>query len=83
MSTEEIASAVAEILIDHLMLGKPPEPTDRLIADLGCDSLDAMELLLTIEEEFEIEIEDGVAEKLTTVQEIVEYLATATSEKVA
>lgn len=47
------------------------------IDDLGADSLDIVELLMALEEEFEIEIPDEDAEKLTTVGDIVEYVKSA------
>jgi len=42
--------------------------------DLGADSLDTVELVMALEDEFEAEIEDSAAEKLTTVREVVDYL---------
>lgn len=47
---------------------------DDLIDDLACDSLDQVELIMALEEEFEIEIPDDEAEKLTTVQKIYDYI---------
>lgn len=44
------------------------------IDDLGADSLDIVELLMALEEEFDIEIPDEEAEKLTTVGDVVEYI---------
>ena len=44
------------------------------IDDLGADSLDIVELLMALEEEFDIEIPDEEAEKLTTVSDVVEYI---------
>lgn len=41
---------------------------------LGADSLDSVELIMTLEEEFNIEITDGDAEKLLTVQDVIEYI---------
>ncbi|MBC5796766.1 acyl carrier protein [Sphaerospermopsis sp. LEGE 00249] len=42
--------------------------------DLGADSLDAVELVMAIEEEFDIEIPDQVAERITTVKQAVDYI---------
>ena len=47
--------------------------------DLGADSLDLVELIMTVEEEFNIEIPDEEAEKIRTVKDIVEYLAKSLS----
>ena len=44
------------------------------IDDLGADSLDIVELIMALEEEFEIEIPDAAAEKITTVGDAVEYV---------
>ena len=44
------------------------------VDDLGADSLDAVELVMALEEEFETEIPDEDAEKLTTVQEAIDYI---------
>ena len=45
-----------------------------LIDDIGADSLDVVEIVMQIEEEFDIEIPDEEVEKLTTVQEIIDYV---------
>ena len=45
-----------------------------LTEDLGADSLDAVELIMAIEEEFDVEIDDSVAQKIKTVQDIVDQL---------
>jgi len=47
----------------------------NLASDLGADSLDAVELIMAIEEEFDIEIPDEVAEKITNVQQAVDYIS--------
>jgi acyl carrier protein len=49
-------------------------PTDRLLDDLGMDSLDAIELVMWAEEKYDIEIPDLEAEKLHTVYDVVRYL---------
>ena len=46
----------------------------KFIDDLGADSLDTVELVMALEEEFETEIPDEEAEKITTVQEAVDYI---------
>ncbi|MFW5913433.1 MAG: acyl carrier protein [Bacillota bacterium] len=45
-----------------------------LADDLGADSLDAVELIMAIEEEFDVEIDDSAATKIKTVQDIADYL---------
>ncbi|TZE83384.1 acyl carrier protein [Calorimonas adulescens] len=50
------------------------------IDDLGADSLDIVELIMALEEEFDIEIPDEDAEKITTVNDVVEYIKAHTDE---
>ena len=48
--------------------------TSSFVEDLGADSLDTVELVMALEEEFETEIPDEQAEKITTVQEAIDYV---------
>jgi len=48
--------------------------SSSFVDDLGADSLDTVELVMALEEEFETEIPDEDAEKLTTVQEAIDYI---------
>ena len=48
--------------------------TSSFVEDLGADSLDTVELVMALEEEFETEIPDEQAEKITTVQEAIDYI---------
>ncbi len=50
------------------------KPTSRFVEDLGADSLDTVELVMALEEEFETEIPDEEAEKLTTVQDTLDFV---------
>ncbi len=50
------------------------------VDDLGADSLDTVELVMTLEEEFGVTIPDGEAEKITTVQEAIDYIKAHVSE---
>jgi acyl carrier protein len=68
---------VKEIIVEQL--GVSPEqvkPENRFIDDLGADSLDTVELVMALEEEFECEIPDEEAEKITSVQQAVDYINT-------
>ena len=49
-------------------------PRPRFTDDLGADSLDLVELIMTMEEEFDIDIGDEDAEKLVTVQDAIDYI---------
>jgi acyl carrier protein len=50
------------------------KPEASFVDDLGADSLDVVELVMALEEEFEMEISDEDAEKLATVQQAIEYI---------
>ena len=66
---------VKRILIDQLHLqGKEVLPASRIKEDLGADSLDVLQLLMTIEEEHGIVIPDEALASFQTVQDIVDYL---------
>jgi acyl carrier protein len=70
-----------EIIVDRL--GVDPNeitPEASFIDDLGADSLDTVELVMAFEEEFDIEIPDEDAEKLTSVGKALEYLEKRLSE---
>lgn len=75
MSSEEIFEKVKNIIIDLLQVSEDNVTLDaHFIDDLGADSLDLVELIMGIEEEFNIEIPDGEAEKVVTVGDVVEYI---------
>ncbi len=66
---------VAEIIIDQLGVSKDElVPEAGFIDDLGADSLDIVELVMAMEEEFELEIPDDDAEKMQTYGDAVSYL---------
>ena len=72
MSVED---RVKEIIIDQLGVEEKQVDSDAsFIDDLGADSLDTVELVMALEEEFEIEIPDEEAEKIATVQNAVDYI---------
>lgn len=72
MSAEE---KVKEIIIEQLGVDANAVTSEAsFIDDLGADSLDTVELVMAFEEEFDIEIPDEDAEKLTTVGKAIEYL---------
>jgi len=72
MSAEE---KVIDIIVEQLSVDK-----DKVVAsasfvdDLGADSLDLVELIMAMEEAFDIEIPDEVAEKITTVQDAIDHV---------
>ena len=74
MKKEEVMARLKEIITDRLDVEEDqigPEAT--FVEDLGADSLDIVELIMGIEEEFDIEIPDEDAEKLTSVGEAMNY----------
>lgn len=72
---ENLEQKVKEIIADRL--GVDPEevtPEASFVEDLGADSLDTVELVMALEEEFGIEIPDEDAEKIQTVGDAIEYI---------
>ena len=66
---------VKEIIIDKLGIEESKITMEaKFIEDLGADSLDTVELIMQFEEEFDIEISDDDAEKLTTVGSSIDYI---------
>ena len=75
MNTDEIFDKVKEIIVEQLGVTEDAVVTDAsFIDDLGADSLDIVELIMALEEEFDIEIQDADAEKIVTVSDVVEYI---------
>ena len=75
MSSEEILEKVKGIIVEQLGVTDTAVTMEAsFIDDLGADSLDIVELIMAIEEEFEIEIPDSDAEKVVTVGDVVDYI---------
>ena len=72
-----IEARVKKIIVEQLGV-KEEQVTNEasFVEDLGADSLDTVELVMALEEEFELEIPDEDAEKITTVQQAIDYIAT-------
>lgn len=75
MSSEEILEKVKEIIVEQLGVSDTSVTMEAsFIDDLGADSLDIVELIMALEEEFDIEIPDADAEKVVTVGDVVDYI---------
>ena len=75
MSSEEIFEKVKSIIVEQLGVTETSVTMEAsFIDDLGADSLDIVELVMALEEEFDIEIPDSDAEKVVTVSDVVEYI---------
>ncbi|HHZ79356.1 MAG TPA: acyl carrier protein [Candidatus Lambdaproteobacteria bacterium] len=75
---EEIQAKVVQIISEQL--GKDESEismSSNFIEDLDADSLDTVELVMALEEEFEVDIPDEAAEKITTVQSAVDFITEA------
>ena len=71
-STEE---RVIDIIVEQLGVDREQvTPEASFIEDLGADSLDTVELVMALEEEFDMEISDEEAEKITTVAQAIDYI---------
>lgn len=72
---EQIFDKVKEIIVDQLGADEEEVTMEAsFIDDLGADSLDIVELIMALEEEFGLEIPDDEAEKIATVSDAVEYI---------
>ncbi|WP_016952913.1 acyl carrier protein [Anabaena sp. PCC 7108] len=75
MSQADIFDKVKKVVIEQLDVdSEKVVPNANFVNDLGADSLDIVELVMALEEEFDIEIPDEAAEKILTVQEVVDYI---------
>jgi acyl carrier protein len=67
---------IKEILVDVLGAKKDDiKPESKFVDDLGADSLDLVELIMSLEDKFQIEISDTDAETIITVQDALDYIA--------
>ena len=72
---ENIEQRVKKIVAEQLCVNESEIKIESsFVDDLGADSLDTVELVMALEEEFECEIPDEEAEKITTVQQAVDYV---------
>lgn len=75
MENDEIFEKVKAIIVEQLGVAESAVNMEAsFIDDLGADSLDIVELIMALEEEFDIEIPDADAEKVVVVGDVVEYI---------
>ena len=78
MKNEEIFERLKKMIEEQLNSEDATvtvRPDSGIIDDLGADSLDVVELIMSIEDEFDVEISDEAVESFTTVEDIVQYIA--------
>lgn len=74
-SEEQVIKKVIEIICEQLDVDeKDVVPEASFVDDLGADSLDQVELIMAMEEEFDVSIPDEEAEKIATVQDAINYI---------
>lgn len=75
VNTSEIEARVKKIVVEQLGVKEEEITTEAsFVDDLGADSLDTVELVMALEEEFETEIPDEDAEKIVTIKDAVKYI---------
>ena len=75
MSSEEVFEKVKGIIVEQLGVADTAVTLEAsFIDDLGADSLDIVELIMALEEEFDMEIPDEDAEKIVSVSDVVDYI---------
>jgi len=75
MNQEEIFDKVKQVIIEQLGVAESAVIREAsFIDDLGADSLDIVELIMALEEEFDMEIPDSDAEKIVAVGDVVDYI---------
>ena len=76
---EAVMEKVSSIIIEQLSVDRDAVvPETNLLDDLGADSLDVVELVMALEEEFGIEVPDDDVENIRTVKDVAEYIAART-----
>uniref|UniRef100_A0A0Q9YP17 Acyl carrier protein n=2 Tax=Candidatus Berkiella cookevillensis TaxID=437022 RepID=A0A0Q9YP17_9GAMM len=70
-----IEERVTDIIVEQLGLERDKvQPESKFVDDLGADSLDTVEMVMALEDEFKIEIPDEEAEKITTLRDAIRYI---------
>ena len=78
MSDKSIEERVKDIIVDQLGVSADQVTSEaKFVEDLGADSLDTVELVMALEEEFDVEVPDDEAEKLQAVKDVVTFITAA------
>lgn len=78
----KVEERVKKVIMDQLSVEEAVLKNDAsFVDDLGADSLDTVELVMALEEEFDLEIADDEAEKIQTVQQAIDYIKSQQAEK--
>jgi acyl carrier protein len=81
-TVKRIVEKVKQIIREQLGVEEDEiTPTASFVDDLGADSLDTVELVMAIEEAFDIEIPDNDAERMRTVQDLIDYIEKHSKKK--
>ncbi|MCK4943768.1 MAG: acyl carrier protein [Candidatus Aminicenantes bacterium] len=79
MTKEEILAKVKSVVSEKLNVGEDQITADaKFVEDLGADSLDQVELIMALEDEFDLKIPEEDAEKLSTIGAAVDFILTKT-----
>jgi acyl carrier protein len=79
MTKEEILAKVKSVVSEKLNVGEDQVTTDaKFVEDLGADSLDQVELIMALEDEFDLKIPEEEAEQLSTIGAAVDFILTKT-----
>jgi len=82
MEREELLKKIKAIVADKLSIGEDQVTEEAsFIDDLGADSLDTVELVMALEDEFDLDIPDEDAEKMTTVGKAIDYVLGSIQKK--
>ena len=77
MNREEIFEGVKKVVMDAIGEEKEISENAVIVDELGLDSLDIVEMIMALEEEFEISIDDSAAEKFVKVSDVIDYIEKA------
>jgi acyl carrier protein len=82
-TVKQIVEKLKQIIREQLGVEEDEiTPTASFVEDLGADSLDTVELVMAVEEAFDIEIPDKDAEKMRTVQDLIDYIEKHSKKKI-